>query len=240
MSKRIQLNTIDLGGGTTKGCDCKAPDLGDYAKKEDVPTKVSQLENDSGFVKEVDYLYLPDIGITEPFSLDLNIENITKEQSDAIIKAGRFKFAPPLSTPFGLGKNPIFTLEWQETYATFGFYSGVPDLEARAIEIKQKTIIDNDLVIFNDAIICISTTGGDGTTKENAVIEKLKVTCLYSGLFRMNLENSEEKGAINWEVSGNTAIGRVSVLKAKINGLGTAAYKSVEEIVELVKQSINA
>ena len=50
MSKRIQLNTIDLGGGTTKGCDCEAPNLGDYAKKEDVPKKVSELENDSGFV----------------------------------------------------------------------------------------------------------------------------------------------------------------------------------------------
>lgn len=51
MSKRIQLNTIDLGGGTTKGCNCEAPDLSAYAKKDDVPTKVSQLENDSGFVK---------------------------------------------------------------------------------------------------------------------------------------------------------------------------------------------
>lgn len=51
MSKRIQLNTIDLGGGTTKGCDCEAPNLGDYAKKEDVPKKVSELENDSGFVE---------------------------------------------------------------------------------------------------------------------------------------------------------------------------------------------
>lgn len=51
MSKRIQLNTIDLGGGTTKGCDCEAPNLSAYAKKEDVPTKVSQLENDSGFVE---------------------------------------------------------------------------------------------------------------------------------------------------------------------------------------------
>lgn len=50
MSKKIQLNTIDLGGGTTKGCDCEAPDLSDYAKKEDVPTKVSELENDSGFI----------------------------------------------------------------------------------------------------------------------------------------------------------------------------------------------
>lgn len=51
MSKRIQLNTIDLGGGTTKGCDCEAPNLGDYAKKDDVPKKVSELENDSGFVE---------------------------------------------------------------------------------------------------------------------------------------------------------------------------------------------
>lgn len=50
MSKRIQLNTIDLGGGTTKGCDCEAPNLSDYAKKDDVPKKVSELENDSGFV----------------------------------------------------------------------------------------------------------------------------------------------------------------------------------------------
>lgn len=50
MSKRIQLNTIDLGGGTTKGCDCEELDLSAYAKKEDVPTKVSQLENDSEFV----------------------------------------------------------------------------------------------------------------------------------------------------------------------------------------------
>ena len=51
MSKRIQLNTIDLGGGTTKGCDCEAPNLSAYAKKDDVPTKVSELENDSGFVE---------------------------------------------------------------------------------------------------------------------------------------------------------------------------------------------
>lgn len=48
---KIQLNIIDLGGGTTKGCDCEAPDLSDYAKKEDVPTKISELENDSGFVE---------------------------------------------------------------------------------------------------------------------------------------------------------------------------------------------
>ena len=27
----IQLNTIDLGGGTTKGCNCEAPNLGAYA-----------------------------------------------------------------------------------------------------------------------------------------------------------------------------------------------------------------
>jgi hypothetical protein len=50
MNKRIQLNTIDLGGGTTKGCDCEAPDLSAYAKKEDVPKKVSELENDSNYV----------------------------------------------------------------------------------------------------------------------------------------------------------------------------------------------
>jgi hypothetical protein len=50
MSKQIQLNIIDLGGGTTKGCNCEAPDLSDYAKKKDVPTKVSQLENDSRFI----------------------------------------------------------------------------------------------------------------------------------------------------------------------------------------------
>jgi hypothetical protein len=48
----IQLNTIDLGGGTAKGCNCEAPNLSDYAKKEDVPKKVSQLENDSGFVRD--------------------------------------------------------------------------------------------------------------------------------------------------------------------------------------------
>lgn len=51
MSKRIQLNTIDLGGGTAKGCDCEASNLGAYAKKKDVPKKVSELENDSNFVK---------------------------------------------------------------------------------------------------------------------------------------------------------------------------------------------
>ncbi len=51
MSKRIQLNTIDLGGGTTKDCNCEALDLSAYAKKEDVPTKVSELENDSRFVE---------------------------------------------------------------------------------------------------------------------------------------------------------------------------------------------
>ena len=49
---KIQLNTIDLGGGTTKGCDCEAPNLSGYAKKDDVPTKVSELENDSGFVRD--------------------------------------------------------------------------------------------------------------------------------------------------------------------------------------------
>lgn len=51
MSKRIQLNTIDLGGGTAKGCDCEAPNLSGYAKKDDVPKKVSELENDSRFVE---------------------------------------------------------------------------------------------------------------------------------------------------------------------------------------------
>lgn len=53
MSKRIQLNTIDLGGGTTKGCDCEAPDLSAYAKKDDVPTKVSELENDTNYAKDI-------------------------------------------------------------------------------------------------------------------------------------------------------------------------------------------
>lgn len=52
MSKRIQLNTIDLGGGTAKGCDCEAPNLSGYAKKDDVPTKVSELENDSNYVTQ--------------------------------------------------------------------------------------------------------------------------------------------------------------------------------------------
>ena len=51
MSKRIQLNTIDLGGGTTKGCDCEAPNLSSYAKKDELPTKLSELENDCGFVE---------------------------------------------------------------------------------------------------------------------------------------------------------------------------------------------
>lgn len=41
MSKRIQLNTIDLGGGTTKGCNCEAPDLSAYAKKDDVEKAIS-------------------------------------------------------------------------------------------------------------------------------------------------------------------------------------------------------
>ena len=41
MSKRIQLNTIDLGGGTTKGCDCTPSNLGEYAKKEDVKKAIS-------------------------------------------------------------------------------------------------------------------------------------------------------------------------------------------------------
>lgn len=37
----IQLNTIDLGGGTTKGCDCEELDLSGYAKKEDVEKAIS-------------------------------------------------------------------------------------------------------------------------------------------------------------------------------------------------------
>ena len=49
--KAIQLNTIDLGGGTAKGCNCSPSNLGGYAKKDDVPKKVSELENDSEFVK---------------------------------------------------------------------------------------------------------------------------------------------------------------------------------------------
>lgn len=53
MSKKIQLNTIDLGGRTTKGCNCEASDLSAYAKKDDVPTKVSQLENDSNYAKDI-------------------------------------------------------------------------------------------------------------------------------------------------------------------------------------------
>ena len=51
MNKRIQLNIIDLSGGTAKGCNCSPSNLGGYAKKDDVPKKVSELENDSEFVK---------------------------------------------------------------------------------------------------------------------------------------------------------------------------------------------
>lgn len=37
----IQLNTIDFGGGTDKGCNCEASDLSAYAKKVDVEKAIS-------------------------------------------------------------------------------------------------------------------------------------------------------------------------------------------------------
>lgn len=48
--KAIQLNVVDLGGGTAKGCDCEAPDLSAYAKKIELPERLSQLENDRYFL----------------------------------------------------------------------------------------------------------------------------------------------------------------------------------------------
>ena len=39
MSKRIQLNTIYIGG--TKGCNCEILDLSVYAKKDDVEKAIS-------------------------------------------------------------------------------------------------------------------------------------------------------------------------------------------------------
>lgn len=59
MSKRIQLNMIGFSDETTKGCNCEVLDLSDYAKKTDVPTKVSQLENDNDYITSysADYRY---------------------------------------------------------------------------------------------------------------------------------------------------------------------------------------
>ena len=128
----IRLNTIDLGGGTAKGCNCEAPDLSAYAKKEDVPTKVSQLENDSGFVAEItpEFLYLPNIGITTDIISALSTPiNVTAEQAQAIIDAKYVKFAP--RTMYNelshytvtTTESPIFKVITKESWLGHGYYS---------------------------------------------------------------------------------------------------------------------
>lgn len=57
-AKNTILNVVPLSQGIERGCECggdgqgTAVDLTPYAKKEELPTKVSQLENDSGFVTD--------------------------------------------------------------------------------------------------------------------------------------------------------------------------------------------
>lgn len=52
MAKSIQLNVVDLGGGVAMGggCDCEAPNLSGYATKAELPTKLSELENDAEYL----------------------------------------------------------------------------------------------------------------------------------------------------------------------------------------------
>lgn len=159
--KAIQLNTIDLGGGTTKGGNCEASDLSAYAKKEDVPTKVSELENDSGFVAEITpkFLYLPDIGIATDIISALNMPiDVTAEQAQAIIDAKYVKFAPrtmynALSRyTVTTAESPIFKVSTKESWG-HGYYNYdvlFEDINASAYEVEKpkasEYIVDGKLL----------------------------------------------------------------------------------------------
>ena len=247
----IELNVVRLDGGLSN-------------------KKIASNNN----AEEVDYLYLPDIGInlTLKEAISAGTISFTKEQSDAIKQRGRFKFADSLSYEwFGNTAqqvlkefNPIFTLSFisdnvvayrvnyycafalnqelslgiadgaQGQYITQKCYylqgneeivsDSSSDIDISAFTIRERTINQIQLPTQSSGLRLADSMMMDMERYDKMIAEESENGCVsfMSGSFRDRYGNSH------------------NVVRGRVVGLGTAAYKSVEEIVELVKQSLNS
>lgn len=283
MSKRIQLNTIDLGGGTTKGCNCEAPNLSDYAKKEDVEKAISDAITKEEDIPNLNDIVPRDWNYLEGF-LEGNKINITKEESDKLketklLTISQYNYlgddrtmidptAFPIKFLFSKVVIPMYYDDYTE-YKCFyqwssqelvsyisnnetinlgstlnlvsnSIYSDNEDLDFD-FDITEVRLVSTNLSTYK---IPKSTDGGGfivGEYEDGAYMSKLDNIILE----KIGYDYYAQKGNVYFEkeskyVEGPDGSEQVQVLKAKVHGLGTAAYKSVEEIVELVKQSINS
>lgn len=143
MSKRIQLNTIDLGGGTTKGCDCEAPDLSAYAKKEDVPTKISELENDSGFVTKVGGLAREEEDGTYLNNIDRVV--LEKISDEYYAEAGNVYFTPHFTSVYENGNEINVNVLKGKVYGLgTAAYKNVEDLQGDNMTLVKEDVGEVD------------------------------------------------------------------------------------------------
>lgn len=174
----IQLNTIDFGGGTAKGCNCEAPDLSAYAKKVDVPTKVSELENDSKFVESTSlgtaaYKNVEDLqggkwNLLQTISLSGSAQSfpIISNMGEGLYTDGLLVVvdsSQDLTFNFGYGadqiKGKVIEVERLDAYPEYGIPASM--IASYLIKGDNSGVIEVVYPSFEETTINVSTSNGD-------------------------------------------------------------------------------
>ena len=207
-------NTIELNvvrlGGGTSGSQ---------------PTKLSELTNDCGFVERNAFMHgqhKTHIGCYIESGVEHKVLTKTKGQS--------------INITFATDSN------WGSMSTLYKLQLIIKDMNGNeVVRFPTEDVLNNKLATpsfctFHTADVYLEYEADDGSASipySGAIPENCE-------LFISCIDGTERYVVANATINGPISVEQVMGQKADITSLGTAAYKSVEEIVELVKQQINA
>ena len=144
---RNELNDYATNTALTQGLDAKQ-DKGDYALKSELPTKVSELENDSKFISSVPTSTLTSLGLVRPDGTTITITDdgiISVEKTNIVSKEQYEAKVEELEQTISQLQQTLVTLQEQVNNAN----SKIDKLQGN-IDIVEDQMLFSDGVTIED------------------------------------------------------------------------------------------
>lgn len=231
LTNKPSINSIELNGNKTldqlgiqpKGNYLVEADLADYAKTSAIPTNVSQLTNDAGYITGV-----PDNYVTDEKLAEKNYVSSTElaEKDYATNAAVTTALAAKADT------SSLATVATSGSYNDLNDKPTIPaayELPTASISTLGGVKIDGTTIVINDGVISASNGGGSGGTSNYAELTN-KPT-----INNVELTGNKTSSDLNLTSNTNAVINNSLTLQEgdaslKVNFVETSDNKKVSEV----------
>lgn len=231
LTNKPSINSIELNGNKTldqlgiqpKGNYLIEADLADYAKTSAIPTNVSQLTNDAGYITGV-----PDNYVTDEKLAEKNYVSSTElaEKDYATNAAVTTALAAKADT------SSLATVATSGSYNDLNDKPTIPaayELPTASISTLGGVKIDGTTIVINDGVISASNGGGSGGTSNYAELTN-KPT-----INNVELTGNKTSSDLNLTSNTNAVINNSLTLQEgdaslKVNFVETSDNKKVSEV----------